>query len=94
MTSSAAWKAVDDIASAVTNLHPNDKRHRSFKKAKQLVWQYWQQQALPCEGPQQRNERQHTCAEQADVGAKHHELLLQQDPCRTNASTDDAMGRS
>lgn len=63
------------------DLDANDKGYRSLQEAEQVVWQHGQQQALPGEGPQQGDERQHTRAQQADVGAEQHQLLLQQHTC-------------
>ena len=65
----------------MTNLDPNDEWYRRFKEAQQLVRQDRHEKAVPGEGAQQGDEGQHTGAQQADVGAEHHQLLLQQRTC-------------
>lgn len=59
------------------NLDPNDEGHGGLQEAEQVVGQHRQQQALPGEGAQQGDEGQHARTQQADVGAEHHQLLLQ-----------------
>ena len=66
-----------DMTRSMTDLDPNDEWYRRFKEAQQLVRQHRHEEAVPGEGPQQGNEGQHTGAQQADVGTKHHQLLLQ-----------------
>lgn len=67
-----------EMARRITNLDPNDEWYRRFKEAQQLVRQDRHEEAVPGEGAQQGNEGQHTGAQQANVGAEHHQLLLQQ----------------
>lgn len=62
----------------MTDLDPNNKRHRRFKEAQQLVREHGHEQAVPGEGAQQGYEGEHTRAEQANVGTEHDQLLLQQ----------------
>lgn len=66
------------MTGSTTDLDPNDERYRCFKEAQQLVRQHRHEEAVPGEGPQQGKEGQHTGAQQANVGTKHHQLLLQQ----------------
>ena len=70
----------------MTDLDANHEGHGGFKEAQQLVRKDGHEEAVPGEGAQQGDEGQHTGAEQANVGAEHHHLLLQQRPCISQAT--------
>lgn len=51
------------------------------------VWQHGHEEVLPGEGPQQGDQGQHACAQQANVGAEHHTVPLQHDTCNHKGSS-------